>query len=97
MSQTSNGHSKGDTHDSRQCGGGAQHGKTHIEGRVKEVPGHGTHVGTQETQVEGMAARQQERSRVQYTLQLPVCNQRPTVQGKKLQFPWILDQIAKLV
>lgn len=97
MRQTSNSHSKGDTHDGRQRGRGTQHGKTHIEGWVEEVPGHGTHVSTQETQVEGVAAGQQERSRVQYTLQLPICNQRPAVLGEELQFPGTLDQITYLL
>lgn len=75
---TTNGHGKCDTHDSREGGGGSEHGQSSIEGWVDEVVSHGTNISCKETSIEGMAAREEEGGRVQQPLQLSVGNQGTT-------------------
>lgn len=75
---TTNGHSKCDTHDSREGGGGSQHGQSSVEGWVDEVVSHGTNISSKETSIEGMAAREEEGGRVQQSLQFSVGNQGTT-------------------
>lgn len=72
---TSNGHGQRDAHDSGECSGGSKHGEADVEGGVHHVPAHGTNVGSQETSVEGVAARQQQRGRVKDALELAVGHQ----------------------
>merc|ERR1719361_2302481 len=68
----------GHPHHTGEAGSGAQHGQTaHHAGVVEEVS-HGSDIGSQQTGVESVSARQHQGIGVEISVQLPVGNERPS-------------------